>query len=251
MRWGKASRGSPPRRRTVLTVPEMDWVTGVLEHWVARSGPRSAPGIAWRRCGSPSAAAASRPGRSTTRSRRPARRPGCRPSWTCTACGIRISRTWSSSTTPSGSSLSRPVTGTPPRRRSTPGCQMTTATGWSAGRWRPGPSCGRDAVNRKMGYRWNLRALMADRGMFATSDLVPLLAERGVHLSREQVYRLVTAAAAAAVDGHPGRAVRHPRRHPERPDRGPGRQRPGRQGGRRDTARAVGQAHRGAPARAS
>jgi DNA-binding Xre family transcriptional regulator len=44
-----------------------------------------------------------------------------------------------------------------------------------------------------MGYQWNLRALMAARGMFATSDLVPLLAERGVHLSREQVYRLVTA----------------------------------------------------------
>jgi DNA-binding Xre family transcriptional regulator len=49
-------------------------------------------------------------------------------------------------------------------------------------------------VNRKMGHQWNLRALMADRGMFATSDLVPLLAERGVHLSREQVYRMVTAA---------------------------------------------------------
>jgi DNA-binding Xre family transcriptional regulator len=43
-----------------------------------------------------------------------------------------------------------------------------------------------------MGYQWNLRTLMAGRGMFATSDLVPLLAERGVHLSREQVYRLVT-----------------------------------------------------------
>jgi DNA-binding Xre family transcriptional regulator len=43
-----------------------------------------------------------------------------------------------------------------------------------------------------MGYRWNLRQLMAGRGMFATSDLVPLLAERGIHLSREQVYRLVT-----------------------------------------------------------
>lgn len=45
---------------------------------------------------------------------------------------------------------------------------------------------------RKMGFRWNLRQLMAEQGMFATSDLVPLLAERGVHLSREQVYRLVT-----------------------------------------------------------
>jgi DNA-binding Xre family transcriptional regulator len=47
-------------------------------------------------------------------------------------------------------------------------------------------------VTRKMGYRWHLRRLMADRDMFQTSDLVPLLAERGVHLSREQVYRLVT-----------------------------------------------------------
>jgi DNA-binding Xre family transcriptional regulator len=50
---------------------------------------------------------------------------------------------------------------------------------------------GKDVI-KKMGVRWNLRKLMADHGMFATSDLVPLLAERGVHLSREQVYRLVT-----------------------------------------------------------
>ena len=32
---------------------------------------------------------------------------------------------------------------------------------------------------------------MAERGMFPTAELVPLLAERGVVLSREQVYRLV------------------------------------------------------------
>jgi len=47
-------------------------------------------------------------------------------------------------------------------------------------------------VIKKMGYQWHLRLLMAQKGMFATSDLVPLLAERGVHLSREQVFRLVT-----------------------------------------------------------
>lgn len=47
-------------------------------------------------------------------------------------------------------------------------------------------------MKRKMGVRWHLRDLMAARGMFMTSDLVPLLAERGVELSREQVYRLVT-----------------------------------------------------------
>ncbi|MGW4497460.1 helix-turn-helix domain-containing protein [Micromonospora sp. NPDC004336] len=45
---------------------------------------------------------------------------------------------------------------------------------------------------KKMGYRWHLRQLMAAKEMFATTDLVPLLAERGVTLSREQVFRLVT-----------------------------------------------------------
>ena len=45
---------------------------------------------------------------------------------------------------------------------------------------------------KKMGYRWRLRDLMADQQMFQTSNLVPLLAERGITLSREQVYRLVT-----------------------------------------------------------
>jgi DNA-binding Xre family transcriptional regulator len=46
-------------------------------------------------------------------------------------------------------------------------------------------------VTRAVGYRWHLRQVMATRGMFATTDLGPLLAERGVTLSREQVYRLV------------------------------------------------------------
>jgi DNA-binding Xre family transcriptional regulator len=43
----------------------------------------------------------------------------------------------------------------------------------------------------KVSYRWHLRVRMAERGMFQTTELVPLLAERGVVLSREQVYRLV------------------------------------------------------------
>lgn len=44
-------------------------------------------------------------------------------------------------------------------------------------------------MTSKIGYVWHLRRLMADRGMFATTDLVPLLAERGIGLSRAQVYR--------------------------------------------------------------
>jgi DNA-binding Xre family transcriptional regulator len=47
-------------------------------------------------------------------------------------------------------------------------------------------------VIKKMGIQWQLRLRMAEKDLFATSDLVPLLAERGIHLSREQVYRLVT-----------------------------------------------------------
>ena len=47
-------------------------------------------------------------------------------------------------------------------------------------------------MNKKMSYQWNLRKVMATRDIFATTDLVPLLADRGIHLSREQVFRLVT-----------------------------------------------------------
>ena len=47
-------------------------------------------------------------------------------------------------------------------------------------------------MTKKMGIRWNLRRLMAERDLYQTTDLVPLLAERGIHLSREQVFRLVT-----------------------------------------------------------
>lgn len=43
----------------------------------------------------------------------------------------------------------------------------------------------------KLNYRWNLRQVMASRGMFATTDLTPLLAKRGIRLSSSQVYRLV------------------------------------------------------------
>ena len=44
---------------------------------------------------------------------------------------------------------------------------------------------------RKLDYRWHLRQVMADRGMFATTDLIDPLAARGIRLSSSQVYRLV------------------------------------------------------------
>jgi DNA-binding Xre family transcriptional regulator len=45
---------------------------------------------------------------------------------------------------------------------------------------------------RKLDYRWNLRQVMASRGMFQTTDLIGPLAERQIRLSSSQVYRLVT-----------------------------------------------------------
>lgn len=45
---------------------------------------------------------------------------------------------------------------------------------------------------RIVSYTWRLRQVMAQAGMFATTDLIEPLAERGVELSTSQVHRLVT-----------------------------------------------------------
>ncbi|MGC5172067.1 helix-turn-helix domain-containing protein [Microbacterium sp. DT81.1] len=47
-------------------------------------------------------------------------------------------------------------------------------------------------MTKLIGYEWRLREQMAAAGMFSTTKLIPLLAERGVNLSSSQVYRLVT-----------------------------------------------------------
>jgi len=44
VRFGKASAGSAPKRRTVLLVPEMDWVVDTMEEWLAELRPRFGPG---------------------------------------------------------------------------------------------------------------------------------------------------------------------------------------------------------------
>ena len=46
-------------------------------------------------------------------------------------------------------------------------------------------------MKRKVEYTWRLSELMAARGLHNTTDLIPLLAERGIILSRPQVYRIV------------------------------------------------------------
>jgi site-specific recombinase XerD len=49
VRWGKASNGSPPKPRTVLLVPEMDWILEPLQQWLEEVRPmlirRSQPAL--------------------------------------------------------------------------------------------------------------------------------------------------------------------------------------------------------------
>jgi DNA-binding Xre family transcriptional regulator len=45
---------------------------------------------------------------------------------------------------------------------------------------------------RRVEYRWCLREVMAANGLWKTTQLSPLLAQRGVQLSAAQTYRLVT-----------------------------------------------------------
>jgi integrase/recombinase XerC len=44
VRYGKSPTGSPPKRRTVLLVPEMDWVVDTLRDWLTEHRPSFVPG---------------------------------------------------------------------------------------------------------------------------------------------------------------------------------------------------------------
>lgn len=46
-------------------------------------------------------------------------------------------------------------------------------------------------MERTIDYGWRLRELMAARGLNTIADLLPHLADRGIHLSNSQIYRLI------------------------------------------------------------
>ena len=74
----------------------------------------------------------------------------------------------------------------------------------------------------KLGYRWHLRVLMAPRDMFATSDLVPRLAERGIGCRRLRCIGWWPRPRNGSACGRWWR-LRHSRLHPGRSDRASGR----------------------------
>jgi len=44
VRFGKSQKGAPPKRRMVLTVPEMDWAVDVVQEWLTEIRPHFSPG---------------------------------------------------------------------------------------------------------------------------------------------------------------------------------------------------------------
>lgn len=47
-------------------------------------------------------------------------------------------------------------------------------------------------TRRHVSYHWRLREIMASRGLFTATELMPALADRGISLSASQVHRLVS-----------------------------------------------------------
>ncbi len=193
VRWRKSSKGSPPKRRTVFTVPEMDWIVDVLDHYLAEVRPRFDPGK------HPALWVTERRGRVSRRSANDAfvaaRNAAGLPEELKLHCLRHSNITHlvefdypekfvQDQAGHDYASTTAIYTGVSDEYRNR--LLQKKLTQRHAELWEE------PEVIKKMGYRWHLRRLMAEREMFQTSDLVPLLAERGITLSREQVFRLVT-----------------------------------------------------------
>ena len=131
VRYGKAKKGSPPKRRSVATV--WAWTPDVLDEWVTEIRPHLAvPGS--RRCGRPSAGSGSGCSGSTRGSPPTATPSASTPGWISTGCEGATSRTSSRQAGTRCSSSSSAGTSTRARRRCTRACRRTSGPGQSAGR---------------------------------------------------------------------------------------------------------------------
>ena len=192
VRYGKAKKGSPPKRRSVLTV--FDWTPEVIADWLAHGQPYMDDGIDLF----PSERGALVSEDTLLRRfRRYCDGPGtARRVWICTHCAAPMPPTSSKTAGTRCSSSTRWATNTPAPPRSTPACPVTSASAPCAACSTP-PSTrrclrrGGDLMKRQVDYTWRLAELMAAAGMHNSTDLIPRLAERGIELSRPQVYRVV------------------------------------------------------------
>ena len=195
VRFGKAKKGSPPKRRSVLTV--WDWVPDVLDEWFTEVRPLFGGG------GNPAAWPSER-GQRIGCQRLNSRFIAYRQ-----ALGLdegldfhSFRRSYVTHLIEDGwdprfvQETGRPrarqhhldlhlrVLGLPhPHPAPAPGCHH---------RRRPSVPGREASMKRKVGYAWRLREVMAGHRVFTATELVPLLRERGIDLSASQVHRLVS-----------------------------------------------------------
>jgi len=196
VRFGKAKKGSPPRRRSVLTV--RDWAPEVLEEWFTEVRPLVGAGgnpAAWPSERGP------RVGCQRLNSRFIAYRQALGLDDSLDFHSFRrsyvthlIEDGWDPrfvqdqaghehASTTSISAIMR-VLGLPhPHPAPAPGRHR---------RRRPSVPNREGSMKRKVGYAWRLREVMAGHRIFTATELVPRLRDRGIDLSASQVHRLVS-----------------------------------------------------------
>ena len=201
VRWGKASKGSPPKRRSVLTV--FPWSARVLRQWAEQfrglfdQAASAAGPVAQRTVGAGVAGEDQRPVRRLPRRARAAGqrvaaqpapllyhapdRGRLRPAVRAAAGGPLLCLDYCA--------VHVGVVGLPQPDAASGAGPVHPGRPWQGCRTRDGGSV---MARRKLDFHWNLRRLMAAHEMWKTTDLVPLLRERGAELSASQVYRLVT-----------------------------------------------------------
>lgn len=196
VRWAKGTAGSGPRRRTVLTVPEFDWAVPMMQMWTSpgrrdrfttadrsdalwpsERGHRVTLGT----LGDSFAAAHDAVGLPKELGLHCLRHSyvthlieaGYDPTFVQTQVGHSYASTTSLYTSVSSDFKHKAIQ------------QMIAAVS-------PSPRRARMAEQRHIGFNWNLRTMMAQRNLWKTTELMPLLRSRGINLSESQIYRLVT-----------------------------------------------------------
>ncbi|WP_405623728.1 helix-turn-helix domain-containing protein [Streptomyces sp. NBC_00076] len=194
VRFGKAKKGSPPKRRGVLTV--FGWTPDVLDEWFTEVRPLLGTD------GNPAAWPSERGVRIGCQ------RINSRFITYRKALGLddgldyhSFRRSYVTHLIEDGWDPLRPGTGRSRARQhhvhlhlrllGLPHPHPAPAPGRHRCRRPPGPE--REAgMKRKVGYTWRLREAMAQHRIFTATELVPLLRERGIDLSASQVHRLVS-----------------------------------------------------------